>query len=187
MKINYTSKNTSVNAKRIPKGFSLLYPYGNVLDYGCGKYTKHVQEFCEEKGATYYRYDKYNIPEIENLVSLGRSSYYNTIYCNNVLNVIYDSYLIIEIIENIVDVLAENGTAIFTIYEGDKSGIGKESKPDCWQRNEKTKDYAMFFEYADTKNCIITISNDKILMKKLDRKTAKELSEYLNDYNESPF
>lgn len=30
---------------------------------------------------------------------------------------------------------------IFKIYEGDKSGIGKITKNDCYQRNEKTENY----------------------------------------------
>lgn len=33
---------------------------------------------------------------------------------------------------------------IFKIYEGDKSGNGKISKKDCYQRNEKTESYVSF-------------------------------------------
>lgn len=166
---NYTSKNTSINSKRIPRGFSLLYPYGNVLDYGCGKYWAISKKYCEEKGAKYYKFDPYNVPEEENINIDKFKGYFDTIYCNNVLNVISDAYMVLEVIEDIANLLKVDGKAIFTIYEGDKSEIGKESKPDCWQRNMKTKSYSWFFEYAHTKNCIVQLDSEKIIMKKLSR------------------
>lgn len=168
----YTSKNTSINAKRIPKGFSLLYPYGNVLDYGCGKYWKLNKKYVEERGASYTPYDPYNVKENINLDD--HKGEFDTIYCTNVLNVIYDAYDIIEVIDNIAKLLKTDGLAIFTIYEGDKSGIGKETKTDCWQRNSKTKNYAWFFEYAETRHCLIEVTASYIKMRKLSR----------SDYNE---
>ena len=183
----YTSKNTSVNSKRIPRGFSLLYPYGKILDYGCGKYWKISQKYCEERGAKYFKYDPYNVPEDENINIDKNKGEFDTIYCNNVLNVISDAYEILEVIEDIVNLLKENGLAIFTIYEGDRSEVGRETKKDCYQRNMKTKSYSWFFEYAETKNCVVAITSECIKMKKLDRKTALEFKELLNDELEKPF
>ena len=101
-------------------------------------------------GATSYTaYDPYNIKDNINLDDYN--GYFDTIYCTNVLNVIYDAYNILEIIENIAKLLKIDGIAIFTMYEGDKSGIGKETKPDCWQRNSKTKAYTWLFEFAKNK------------------------------------
>lgn len=182
----YTSKNTSVNSKRTPKGFSLLYPYGKVLDYGCGKYWKISEEYCKKCGAEYNKYDPYNVKEEDN-ADIGKRNIYDTIYCNNVLNVLSDAYEVIETIENISELLTTGGKAIFTIYEGDKSGIGKETKEDCWQRNMKTKSYHWFFEYAQTKNCAVKITTNYIMMKKLTRQELKEISDIITLDIEVPF
>lgn len=173
MNKKYTSKNTSVNSKRVPKGLSLLYPYGNVLDYGCGKYWKINKKYVEERGATYTPYDPYNIDNNINLYE--HKGKFDTIYCTNVLNVLSDAYEIIEIIEEIANLLKTNGIAIFTVYEGDKTGIGKETKKDCWQRNMKTKSYHWFFEYAVIKRCLVTVRHDHIKMRKLTRSEYLEL------------
>ena len=170
----YTSKNTSVNSKRVPKGLSLLYPYGNVLDYGAGKYWNINKDYCMKKGATSYTsYDPYNIKDNINLDDY--KGYFDTIYCTNVLNVIYDSYNVVEIIEKIADLLAVDGLAIFTMYEGDRSGIGKETKPDCWQRNSTTNSYMWFFEYAKTRYCLIEVKAGYIKMRKLSRSDYYEV------------
>ena len=173
MKTKYTSKNTSVNSKRVPKGLSLLYPYGNVLDYGCGKYWKINKKYVEERGAAYTGYDKYNIKDNINLDEYKGK--FDTIYCTNVLNVIYDAYEIVEIIENIADLLAVNGIAIITVYEGDRSGKGKETKPDCWQRNTKLTEYKWFFDYAVIKYCLVSFRSDHIKIRKLTRSEYLEL------------
>lgn len=173
----YTSKNTSINAKRAPKGLSLLYPYGNVLDYGCGKYWKLNKKYVEERGATYTPYDPYNI---ENNIDLDKyEGAFDTIYCTNVLNVIYDSYDLIKVIENIAKLLKVNGMAIFTVYEGDKTGNGKETMKDCWQRNMKTKSYYWFFDYAVIENCLVKFTASYIKMRKFTRSEYEDIKNHM--------
>ena len=37
--------------------------------------------------------------------------------------------------------LKNGGVAYISVYEGNKSGIGNQSKNDCWQNNKKLIDY----------------------------------------------
>ena len=53
----------------------------------------------------------------------------------------------------------------FKIYEGNKSGIGKQTKKDCWQRNQKTKDYLQQFDFTGIYAPVIYkvfITNEKV-------------------------
>ena len=70
-----TSKNTSINSSKLPavynkidwdalmfqwyKEHNGLNPLGIVLDYGCGRYTQHIQDFVNSKGFYYIGYDPY--------------------------------------------------------------------------------------------------------------------------------
>ena len=44
--------------------------------------------------------------------------------------------------------LHEYGRIIIQIYEGDKSGIGRQTAKDCYQRNEKTEKYLGYVNKA---------------------------------------
>ena len=135
-----TSANTSLN--QIPSVWKSI-DYENVeriLDYGCGKYDK-FKEFIESKGIEYFGYDKYNRSDEENYNALHSCP--DLIVCANVLNVIDNTYEIFEILEFIS---TYNKPVVFSIYEGDKSGVGRVTKKDCYQRNQKTKDYVMMIE-----------------------------------------
>lgn len=64
------------------------------------------------------------------------------------MNVIDNDEVIKSIIADIKNMKVQ---AFFTIYEGNKSGIGKETKKNCWQRNEKVVDYIpMLREFYST-------------------------------------
>lgn len=47
------------------------------------------------------------------------------------------------------------GRYLVTVYEGDRSGNGRETMPDCWQRNEKARAYLRFFPGAHIAHGII--------------------------------
>ena len=55
---------------------------------------------------------------------------------------------IIQMIINEIIKLSNTKPYFFKIYEGNKSGVGKQTKKDCWQRNQKTKDYLQQFDFA---------------------------------------
>lgn len=112
-----------------------------IIDFGCGKYDD-MKEFAEENGYEWWGMDKYNRSEEFNLATQERFDleYPDIVVCNNVLNVIDDD----EELEYIVNGISCESSAVkhfFTIYEGDKTGIGKETKYDCWQRNQKVSEY----------------------------------------------
>jgi len=60
--------------------------------------------------------------------------------CSNVLNVINDDDAITEVIRDIDSIKGNCTDVYFTIYEGDKSGIGKETSKG-YQRNQKAESY----------------------------------------------
>ena len=66
---------------------------------------------------------------------------YNTILISNVLNVIEEDKIILQILKTCKELLESDGRVLITVYEGDKSGKGKPSKEDCYQRNTRTAAY----------------------------------------------
>jgi len=161
-----TSKNTSINSTKLPAiynkiNFSKFEKQYNVLDYGCGKFN-NAKNFIESINGTWYGYDPYNRTEEENINTYNK--YYDIIICSNVLNVISDEEIIVDIIENIYNkyFYCGNQKIFITVYEGDKSGIGKVTKKDCYQRNEKTIRYLKYLNKVfpdlvfEIKNGVIT-------------------------------
>lgn len=138
----YTSMNTSTNASRPAAAYGFcernnLFVKRTVLDYGCGKYWENCKAYAKEHGALNWTgFDPFWKPQ--NL----RFRVFDTIICANVLNVIEDDRELNWCIQNVLTMLDALGVAVFQIYEGNKSGIGRETKPDCWQRNEKAQKYA---------------------------------------------
>lgn len=159
----YTSKNTSVNSRRP----AAVYDYvgfdmkgKTVLDYGCGKYYEVSEEYAMKfKPNEIFFYDPYWQPE-EPTVYL-----YDVIICSNVLNVISDEQEIYNITKKLVKLLDIGGMIVFQIYEGDRKGKGKETKEDCWQRNEKTIEYMRFFEEYTKKGYSVKIYKNYITIK----------------------
>ena len=157
----HTSKNTSVNSCRLPAVYNKVdwdrlkqaYPLSTdcplVYDYGCGKYTEHIKEFLEGKGFSYVGYDKYWNPD-------AKLSYFpNVVICSNVLNVINDAIVINEVQ---IIIRMYHVPFCITVWESDKSGIGKQSKRDCWQANKSLEDYIQIHDDA-IKNQVLTRRN----------------------------
>ena len=150
----YTSAKTSMNAKKLPKVFGLLPPLRRnsiLIDYGAGKFTDHIREAMPH--VVYCPYDPFNQPDDVNrttlyyLFSAARIRMPVTITCSNVLNVIDDD----DTVRGIADTLsrfvaATGGTAYITVYAGDGSGIGRQTGPDQYQRNEPLTSYMQYFE-----------------------------------------
>lgn len=173
----YTSANTSVNSSKLPYIYNhidweyvmrktmLTHGYASyynpvVLDFGCGKYTAHIWDFVTSKGFNWIGYDPYNGHEcVENMWELFFSPV-DLIVCSNVLNVIKESEIVTEIHDLFQKKRIEQGCPyLIKVYEGNKSGIGKESKKGCWQRNESTVNYMRYNE-AIVKQ-LITYEHDK--------------------------
>ena len=144
----YTSANTSINSNSLPTAFTKYLAYGRVLDYGCGKFTNIIKSHVNGQGAEYYPYDKYNMDKITNdaTMYIGHKYGFDTVFCCNVLNVIDNDNVIWGILHDIFALLNNHSKMYIQIYEGNKTGIGKVTKTDCYQRNEKTHDYEKFFD-----------------------------------------
>ena len=162
----YTSADTSINENKLPAIYGKLEKLNvrdcTILDYGCGKYTEHIRKWCEDRNIRYLPYDPFNQDEKVNTDSyawaLITKASGNLVVgvCSNVLNVIDNDYTI----DSITDELRKlTNITFYTVYEGNRSGIGKVTKKDCWQRNEKLKSYLKFFkrhQVAELKYGMIT-------------------------------
>jgi hypothetical protein len=143
---NYTSKNTSVNTTKLPAVYNKVcwdkLPDGvRVLDWGCGKDTTLPSEMLDKHGLVHVGYDPNWKSEAENKVAESLLGDAEVFVCSNVLNVIDDNNVIKDICRKAV----QHRYFFITIYEGDKSGVGKRSKENCYQRNEKIKSYLQYF------------------------------------------
>lgn len=156
MKQTHTSAATSINANKLPRVYNLatFTPGEIILDFGCGKYTDHIRKALPD-GVNYLPYDPYNQPHSVNYHSTrtvdiakatGRPV---TVICSNVLNVIDSAEGVAAIAAQIETIARKTGGRyLVTVYEGDRSGNGRETGPDQWQRNERTADYLKYFTGA---------------------------------------
>ena len=151
----HTSAATSINGVKLPAAFNKVTPLGFILDYGCGKYTRHIEKHVLSISSfnQYASYDKYNQTPAHNMKSLIETRERggaDMVYCCNVLNVIDNDNTVQEVIQDLFDLTKDFGSIIIQIYPGDKSGKGRETKPDCWQRNETAKSYGRFLNNVTT-------------------------------------
>ena len=128
----YTSRNTSINSTKMPKIYTLVKELidenASVIDYGCGKYFDNYKLNFNCVG-----YDPYNYQKAKLL-----DSTYDYALCSNVLNVIKEPTERLKVLETLQNLAA---TTYITVYEGDRTGKGRETKADCYQLNRKRGDY----------------------------------------------
>lgn len=161
-----TSKNTSINKDKIPAIYSTLAKHGiygtHIFDVGCGKYTKHIKEFAKENYicAYWHGFDPYNQTKDHNdkITKVAFDEKYadernpNVFVSSNVLNVIKGGNRQREYLQSIFRMMKGIDECYITVYEGNRSGIGKVTKKDCWQENKKLKEYfeLVNMAYRDT-------------------------------------
>lgn len=162
----FTSAATSINAARLPAVFGKLPERPPVLlDYGCGRYTDHIRAALP--GTEYLPFDLFNQPADVNRASLRAAADHRaaghplTVTCSNVLNVIAEDDIIQGIADAIADLISGGGAAYITVYEGDRSGRGKQTGPDQWQRNAPLRDYLRFFPGAVVRRGMIILESGK--------------------------
>lgn len=170
-----TSKNTSINSSKLPAVYNKINwdalmiewrvqnggenPIGIILDYGCGRYTQHIQDFVNSKGFYYIGYDPYWNPcdfwnEI-NQISKINGGGLAAVICSNVLNVIpwWTGVKRVSNLVHYIGYLAKHRYFI-TVYSGDNSHHGRETKRDCWQWNRPTESYLFACDDIIKKNVI---------------------------------
>lgn len=156
-----TSANTSIN-KRVPAVFKKVdWQEGTInLDYGCGKYPEYATQYLAEQGVINVPYDPYNY-----ITDTPRDGYYDTVTLSNVLNVVEDFGERVRILQKCKWYLKRGGMLYITVYEGDGTGEGRETKPDCWQENRKLKSYydevmeVFYLGYTKIKNGVMEVCN----------------------------
>jgi len=112
-------------------------------DIGGGKYNDGT-EFMKTLGVENLVYDPYNRTYHHNLevmrkVKDGQS---DTVTVANVLNVIKEDEAMCKVIAQAKMFVKPGGTVYFQIYEGDKSGVGRETIKG-YQRNSKAATYQL--------------------------------------------
>lgn len=180
MKQEFTSKNTSINTKKLPAIYNKIdweKCRGKIVfDFGCGKQEtiNRIQELLEPYDVEYIGYDRYHQNLAEQTIAFERRFDADIYICSNVLCVIKEY----ENIQRIIDAISRYTTQehsyqskafFFKIYEGDKTGQGRQTKKDCWQRNQLTKDYINLWDWTGMNPLIykgiITNLQGKTLMK----------------------
>ena len=137
---NITSANTSINSKKAPAIYSMpkaieLMKGKKVIDIGGGKYDTAILK-AVEYGATVAIYDPYNRTVDHNAIVL--SGKYDVAIISNVLNVICNHVDRVNVIQL---ALSKAPICLVTIYEGDKTGVGRQTAADCWQENRRLESY----------------------------------------------
>lgn len=135
-----TSASTSINSAKAPAVYGMpaaveLMRGRSVIDVGGGRYDTGV-EAAKAYGARVAVYDPYNRTPEHNAVVLGRG--YDVAVVSNVLNVINSPAARRDVLTLAA---AHAGVVLVTVYEGDGSGVGRQTGADAWQENRKTAGY----------------------------------------------
>ena len=96
---SYSSKNTSVNSKKLPAIYNKIkwnsFSGQTVLDIGAGKYTQHIKSFLSRWGIHYVPFDPYNCSAEDNLYA--SCVHPDVVICSNVFNVIKEKEVIYDL------------------------------------------------------------------------------------------
>lgn len=143
----YDSAATSINKNKNPAGYTKLKKQGvfkegqTVVDIGGGRFDNVVDELAKE-GVTVKIYDPFNrTPEhnarVASEVSDGKA---DVAVSNNTLNVIQEPENINRVIRQAHNAIPTGAKAYFTVYEGARDSVGKETTQG-YQRNEPVTSY----------------------------------------------
>ena len=139
-----TSAATSINSAKLPVLYGKVdFKTGTVnLDIGGGRFD-NVTDYLAAKGVKNYIYDPYNRSAEHNaaVAKVTQEGQSDTVTISNVLNVIDSLDGRRQVLENAVDAVKPDGTVYITVYEGDGSGVARNTGKDQFQLNRKTADY----------------------------------------------
>jgi SAM-dependent methyltransferase len=141
----FSSAGTSINSTKLPTGYSTVakkfgWKKGSThIDIGGGKFDNAV-EFLGKLGVKAHVFDPYNRPEEHNtrvMKEMGKGADSASLF--NVLNVIKEPEYRQEALQTAFRTLKPGGKIFISIYEGDRTGQGKQTKKDSWQNNMTTQ------------------------------------------------
>ena len=161
----YTSSATSINRTKLPAVYKkATFTASLVMDYGSGKYIEHIRSHVNAMHKAYLPFDPFNQPDDRNAATatLVCNAMYTRfpvdVVCSNVLNVIDDDAEVQKIAHHLEEIaLTSGGHGFVTVYEGDRSGTGRRTGSDSYQRNEPLRNYLRFFRHAVMRNGMIVI------------------------------
>lgn len=169
MKTIQTISSAQTSISTINQIYKLLPKMGyqagtTILDFGCGKYNKN-KEYANDCNYLWFGYDPYNRTKEYNDSTLCwlNNTKPNIIICSNVLNVLENVNLITSVLNDISNYASDDTDVYITIYEGDKSGVGKVTTKG-YQRNEKLHNYK---EYISTLFNVIDIKGNILKCRKV--------------------
>jgi len=166
----YTSAATSQS--QVAKGFGVVAKHvgwepGTVnLDLGGGRYD-HAVRFLQGHDVESHVLDPYNRPaehneRVKRLITKRGGA--DTVTVFNVLNTIKEPKIHEDILRSAKQHLKPGGRLYLSVYAGDKSGTGRQTKTDSWQRNEPASAYLetvrKHFPGAQLRHGIIHATND---------------------------
>jgi hypothetical protein len=161
----HSSASTSINVSKLPAVYNKIpwHHYTNsadvyhILDIGCGRIETQgkINSFLFDRGLySFFPYDPYHeCIKSKKLtkVIMNNKDFNKVVICSNVLNVIDNDESLDELIALLCDLIVYTtvdppgiyvmNPCYITVYEGDRTGVGRESKKDCWQRNERLCSY----------------------------------------------
>jgi len=163
-----TSAATSINVAKLPAAYNKLKKAGiftkgmKMVDIGGGKFDNAV-DMLKKEGVDLKVYDPFNRSAQHNkdVAQAVQGGQVDAAISNNVLNVIKERENQLLVVEQAFDAVKGNGKAHFSVYEGSKTGAGKETKAG-FQHNKKTSEYIELVEEVfgkgnvEVKNNIIT-------------------------------
>ena len=138
----YHSNNTSIN--QIPALHKTVMKHGLFrcinFDNGAGKYI-NATNILEESLVLNVRFDPFNLSKEVNENAYRYRGLCDTSTIANVLNVIKEESVQLEVLRRSHAMVKENGFVFISVYEGSKTGIGRQTKKDCWQNNKRLAEY----------------------------------------------
>lgn len=136
------------------------------VDVGGGRFDL-ATDYLAERGTRNLIFDPYNRDEATNRATLDflrAGNRADTATNANVLNVVAEAPARANIILEAAKSIKPDGTAYFTVYEGDGSGIGRETSAG-WQNNRKTADYMdeirQYFDAVERRGKLIIAQEPK--------------------------
>lgn len=141
----FSSAATSINKSKLPEAYTTISkkigwtPETTHIDIGGGKFDNAV-EFLGKMGVKAHVYDPFNRSEEHNakvMKEVGEGGA-DSASLFNVLNVIKEPEYRQEALQTAHSTLKPGGKIFISIYEGDRSGVGKQTKKDSWQNNMTT-------------------------------------------------
>lgn len=139
-----TSASTSINASKVPAVFKKVRNWvpGQVnVDLGGGRYDTATDYLWQTYGVHNVIIDPYNRTPEWNAAAKALAQNAGSATISNVLNVIPELGARLDVLRQAHELIAPGAPVYITVYEGDRSGIGRQTGADSWQENRKLASY----------------------------------------------